>query len=64
VDRERAKDEAYTVSEVARLLAYSRRTIVRLFENEPGVIIKQGKRRTLRIPRAVYQRVVHRLTVR
>ena len=67
MDHERAKDEAYTVSEVARLLAYSRRTIVRLFENEPGVIsIRKpgGKRRTLRIPRAVYHRVVRKMTVR
>lgn len=61
---EKAKDETYTVSEVARLLAYSRRTIIRLFEHEPGVIIKQGKRRTLRIPRAVYHKVVYKLTVR
>jgi hypothetical protein len=61
------ENEAYSVSEVARLLRYSRRTIVRMFESEPGVIVikhPEGKRRTLRIPRAVYQRVVHKMSVR
>jgi transcriptional regulator GlxA family with amidase domain len=55
--------ESYTVAEVGRLLNYSRRTIIRLFENEPGVLIHRGKRRTLRIPRAVFQRVIRKLTV-
>jgi hypothetical protein len=60
-------NEAYSVSDVAKLLRYSRRTVVRMFENEPGIIVikhPEGKRRTLRIPRAVYQRVVHKMTVR
>jgi len=55
--------DAYTVAEVARLMAYSTRSIIRLFELEPGVIIRRGKRRTLRIPRAVYQRVIRKLSV-
>ena len=61
------KDEAYSVADVAKLLRYSRRTIVRMFQDEPGVIIVSkpgGTRRTLRIPRAVYERVVRKLTVR
>jgi hypothetical protein len=53
----------YTVREVARMLSYSRRTIVRMFENEPGVIIRRGKRRTLRIPKRVYERVIRKLMV-
>ncbi|HSZ03069.1 MAG TPA: helix-turn-helix domain-containing protein [Terriglobales bacterium] len=58
-------NDVYTVREVAKLLNYSRRTIVRMFENEPGVLVRANtKRRTLRIPRSVYERVVRKLTVR
>jgi predicted DNA-binding transcriptional regulator AlpA len=53
-----------TVAEVALLLGYSRWTIIRLFENEPGVLIRRHPekmhkrgRRAIRIPRAVYLRV-------
>jgi transcriptional regulator GlxA family with amidase domain len=63
--------EAYTVSEVAARTALSRQTIIRIFENERGVLIMKSpeamhKRsyRTIRIPRAVYERVIARLTVR
>ena len=52
------------LAEVAALTGFSRQTISRLFENEPGVIIvsrpeKMYKRRyrSIRIPRAVYERV-------
>jgi transcriptional regulator GlxA family with amidase domain len=55
--------ESLTVAEVAQLMGYSRRTIIRLFENEPGVLIRSGKRRTLRIPWSVYLRVVRKLTM-
>jgi hypothetical protein len=55
---------AYSVAEVAFLLGYSRWTIIRLFENEPGVLIRRHPekmhkrgRRAIRIPRAVYLRV-------
>jgi transcriptional regulator GlxA family with amidase domain len=54
---------SYTVAEVAKLMGYSPRSIVRIFESEPGVIIRRGKRRTLRIPRAVFQRVLRKLTI-
>ena len=58
------ENEAYTVREVARLTGFSMRTIVRMFANEPGVLVRENsKRRTLRIPRAVYQRVMRRYTV-
>jgi hypothetical protein len=61
-----------SVNEVAALTAWSRRTVIRLFENEPGVIIlidnpetlHKRRYRTIRIPRAVYQRVIERSTVR
>jgi hypothetical protein len=59
------ENEAYTVQDVAALLKFSRQTITLLFENEPGVLIlKNGKRRSLRIPPAVYQRVVRKWAVR
>jgi len=60
---------AYSVAEVAALMALSRRTVTRLFEKEPGVIVlarpeemhKRGYR-SIRIPAAVYQRVLRRMT--
>jgi transcriptional regulator GlxA family with amidase domain len=64
VENNENQAESLTVAEVGRLLNYSRRTIIRLFENEPGVIIRRGKRRTLRIPRAVFQRVIRKLSVK
>jgi hypothetical protein len=63
--------EVYTVDEVAALTGFSRNTVTRMFEHERGVLIlgrpeSLHKRpyRSIRIPRAVYERVVHRLTVR
>ena len=59
-----------TVPEIAAMTGRSRRTIIRWFENEPGVVLleifdhpeKLHKRRyrTLRIPRGVFERVVER----
>ena len=63
IDTIKPEDAAYTVAEVARMLNWSRRTIVRMFENEPGVLIRKGKRRTLRIPRPVYERVLRKYAV-
>lgn len=55
---------ALTVSEVTKLTGYSARTVIRLFENERGVLVLErpetrSKRRyrSIRIPRAVYLRV-------
>ena len=66
-----ADDTPYTVQEVAALTGFSRDTITRLFENEPGVLIlnrptKNRKRRyrSIRIPRAVYERVVREMRVK
>ena len=65
------KKRCTPVAEVASLTGLSRQTIIRLFERERGVIVLQRpeamhKRscRTIRIPRAVYERVLARLTVR
>jgi hypothetical protein len=53
------------------MMGLSRQTVIRIFEKERGVLIlrrpeSMHKRpyRSLRIPRAVYERVVNRLTVR
>lgn len=61
----------YTVAEVATMTGLFRSTVTRLFAHEPGVIIlerpeRMHKRsyRSIRIPRAVYERVVKRLTVK
>ncbi len=62
---------AYTVAEIAALTGFSGRTVIRMFEQEKGVLIlerpeKMHKRgyRSIRIPRAVYERVIRRLTVK
>jgi hypothetical protein len=59
------QDATYTVDEVARMLKYSRRSVIRIFEKEPGVIamyrpetLHKRRYRTLRIPREVYERVI------
>jgi hypothetical protein len=60
-----------SVREAAALCGYSRQTVERLFENEPGVLIlarpetlHKRRYRSIRIPRAVYDRVLKRLSVR
>lgn len=63
----------YTVKEIAKIWNLSAGTIVRIFENEPGVIVIIERRkhsisrrqyRTLRIPEFVVERVHRRLSVR
>jgi hypothetical protein len=70
---ERTQDiKPYTVAEVSELTGFSRQTVTRMFEREPGVLIignaksVHDKRsyRSIRIPRAVYERVVWALTVK
>jgi len=60
-----------TVAEVAALTGFSRQTITRMFEREPGVLIlarhstnHKQRYRSIRIPRAVYERVVDRLRMK
>ena len=64
-------ERPYSINELTVLHNLSRRTVIRLYENEPGVQILQGSRdhqqalgrrhRTVRVPRHVYMRVKHRL---
>jgi len=58
----------YTINDVAKLTGYSPQMVTRLFENESGVLIverqaKKRKYRSIRIPRAVYERVIRKLSV-
>ena len=59
----------YSVAEVSALTGFSVRSVIRMFENEPGTLVfrrkKEGKRRyrNIRIPRAVLQRVMRKITV-
>ena len=66
----RPQTEAYTIREVAALTGFSRQTVTRLFEHEPGVLIiahpEQMHRRgyrSLRIPAEVFERMLRRLSV-
>jgi predicted DNA-binding transcriptional regulator AlpA len=59
---------ALTVREVATLTGFSRQTVTRMFEDEPGVLViarpeethKRGYR-SIRIPREVFERVVRKV---
>jgi hypothetical protein len=59
-----------TVAEVCERMGFSPQTVIRIFEQEPGVLIKEspqigtGKRRyrAFRIPLHVYDRVIGRMT--
>ena len=57
-----------TVPQIAALTGRSRRTIIRWFEDEPGVVLlsvfdhpetlHKRRYRTLRVPQAVFERVM------
>ncbi len=59
-----------TVGEIAAQMKLSTDTVVRLFENEPGVQVLQRpsrfkrRYRTLRVPTHVKNRVIDRMTVK
>jgi hypothetical protein len=62
---------AYTVAEVAAMTGFSRGTVTRMFERERGVLIlgrpesmHKRRYRSIRIPRAVYERVLASLAVK
>jgi predicted transcriptional regulator len=62
------QETPYSILEVARMTGWSPQLVTRTFENEAGVLIveRQAKKRnyrTIRIPRAVYERVIRRFTV-
>lgn len=61
----------FSTCELAELWSLSEDTIRRMFENEPGVMIFENaersssrRRRTLRIPQSVAERVYSRLSTR
>ncbi len=64
-------EPALTVAEVATITGFSRQTVTRLFEKEKGVLVlsrpeemhKRGYR-SIRIPRAVMDRVLARISIR
>jgi hypothetical protein len=64
------RKQTYTVKEVATMTGFSRQTITRMFENQKGVLVierpetlHKRKHRSIRIPRAVYERVLRRITI-
>jgi hypothetical protein len=64
------ENQAYTVAEVAAPTGFSRQTVTRMFEREPGVIVvcrpesmQRRGYRSIRIPRAVCDRDINKLTV-
>ena len=63
--------QAFTVNEVATLTALSRDTVIRMFEKERGTLIVERSEtmhkrryRNIRIPRAVYERVIGTYSVK
>jgi hypothetical protein len=64
------EEQYYTVAEAARLLKVSTDTAIRLFAEEPGVVdlgsperLHKRRYRVLRIPVAVFNRVLFRKKV-
>jgi hypothetical protein len=64
------EEQFYTVAEAAKFLKVSRDTITKLFADEPGVVdlgsperLHKRRYRVLRIPHAVFNRVIHQLRV-
>jgi hypothetical protein len=63
-----ANEKHYSIIEISKLWALSQKTVRKIFENEPGVILwgaeetrhKRGYR-TLRVPETVLQRVHRKL---
>jgi len=65
-----AYEKQYTAQELAEMWKISRKVIVRMFENEPGVLkitadpdrrVTGSNRKTLRIPQSVMERVYEEL---
>lgn len=59
-----ASERHYTPQEIAKLWAVSEKSVIRVFEKEPGVLVIQNslrrharRHRTLRIPFSVLERV-------
>lgn len=61
----RMDEPPYTLAEAAKLLGVSQQTATRLFAGEEGVLIVSppgARRKTRRIPRPVFNRVLHRIS--
>lgn len=64
-------ERPYSIQDLMVLHNLSYRTVVRLYENEPGVLVLQATRehqqalgrryRTIRVPQHIYRRVKHRM---
>jgi DNA-binding LacI/PurR family transcriptional regulator len=59
---------ALTIKEIATLTGFSRQTVTRIFEDEPGVLVferpektHRKKHRTITVPRPVFERVIERI---
>jgi hypothetical protein len=59
-----ANERHYTPQEIAKLWAVSQKSVIRVFEKEPGVLVLQNslgrhsrRHRTMRIPFSVLERV-------
>lgn len=68
--RKHRTTEAYTIAQVAILTGFSRQTVTRIFQSEPGVLIvsrpetmHKRRYRSIRIPKVVYERVLRKLEV-
>ena len=64
------QEQFYTVAEAAEILKVSTDTITRMFEDEPGVLdlgsperLHKRRYRVLRIPHAVFNRVLHKMRI-
>lgn len=62
--------QAFTIAEVSAMTGFSRQIVTRLFEDEPGVLVvgnpttmNKRRYRSIRIPHAVYERVIRRYEV-
>ncbi|MFZ1050185.1 MAG: hypothetical protein WBP65_08610 [Candidatus Sulfotelmatobacter sp.] len=60
------EEQFFTVAEAAKILKISTDTITRMFADEPGVVdlgsperLHKRRYRVLRIPHAVFNRVLH-----
>lgn len=68
-----AEDRPYTINDLMVLHNLSRTTVIRLYENEPDVMVLQASRehqrkigrryRTIRVPVKVYRRVRERMSL-
>lgn len=64
------EEQFYTVAEAAKILKVSRDTITKMFADQPGVLdlgsperLHKRRYRVLRIPHAVFNRVLHQRRV-